>query len=108
MDVTLLRREFTDYDVATLPDLSRLAAAGFVDMSWHNDACPCVGLDRGDAATATLPTVLVYVDYADPAQREFPDSGRFTVLIYSEASSTSTQFDDWDAAVALATGPSIG
>lgn len=57
--------EFPDFDPATMPAIPE----GFADISWHNDACPAfhhqtVGL-------------VLFVDYADKASREFAESCRF-------------------------------
>lgn len=74
---TLLVKEFPDYDVATLP----VIPVGFVDSSWHNDACPSFA--KGD--------LQLYVDYADPAARECgADAPRF-VLVKGDPSDGSTK-----------------
>jgi len=65
------RDEFPDFgelDVA-LPD-------HFEDVSWGNEASPCF---HSPAAR-----VFLYVDYADPAKREFPELGRFGLLEASQ------------------------
>lgn len=61
------REEFPDYDGATLPAIPD----GWTDISWRNDDCP--SWDAGNG-------VSVYIDYADPAQREWPENERFTVI----------------------------
>jgi len=60
------KEEFPDFklDVA-VPD-------GFEDVSWHNDTCPCFLNRELD--------VFLFVDYAHPDTREFPDADRFTLL----------------------------
>jgi hypothetical protein len=59
--------EFPDYDVSTLPTIP----VGFVDESWHNDACPC--FVKG--------TLQLFIDYADPAMRECgTDAPRYALL----------------------------
>jgi hypothetical protein len=60
-----IQTEFPDYDVSTLP----VIPAGFVDESWHNEACP-----RFDHPALRL---SLWIDYADPAQRELPEARRF-------------------------------
>lgn len=45
------------------------------DRSWGNDTCPC--WEAG--TTPDGKAVLVYIDYADPVDREFEDTPRFTV-----------------------------
>ena len=57
--------EFPDYD-GVLPELE-----GWTDSSWHNDVCPSLTKDNG--------MWKIWVDYVDPAMREFPDGKRFTV-----------------------------
>lgn len=86
-----LRREHPDFDLATLPAIP----LGWEDTSWHNDACPSFQTPNG---------VRVYVDYADPAQRELgPTASRFGAIYDPEdgQSSTDTVYpyegDDWDA-----------
>ncbi|NSZ73899.1 hypothetical protein G6L74_09115 [Agrobacterium tumefaciens] len=56
-----LAREFPDYDLSTLPTIPD----DWQDISWHNDTCP---------SFEVLPQWHVYIDYADTALREFPDS----------------------------------
>lgn len=60
------RTEFPDFDPATLPAIP----AGWTDQSWHNDACPCFNAGNGK---------VVFIDYADPTLREWPEGKRFTV-----------------------------
>lgn len=59
-------REFPDFPVADMPALPE----GWIDTSYHNDACPSYTSPDG---------VVIWIDYADPAQREFPGQARFTV-----------------------------
>ena len=63
----MLRAEFPDYDTATLPPIPD----DWEESSWHNDACP--------SFTASADRLHVFVDYADPAAREFRDGPRFNV-----------------------------
>ena len=88
MDITQLQTEFPDYPVESIPDLSRLAAAGFVDRSWHNDLSP--SLECGG--------VVVWLDYADPAHREIPGGARFVV----QTETSEKNFEDWAQAEAAA------
>ena len=85
---TLLVREFPDYDVTTLPVIPE----GFVDSSWHNDACP----------SFTKGNLQLFVDYADPAMRETEyggkDSPRF-VLIQEDAEPLVVT-DNWSEVLA--------
>lgn len=62
-----------------------LLAAGFDDISWHNDICPsferaCTFCDRPNGDT-----VRIWIDAANPRDREFIESdGRFNVALYSD------------------------
>jgi hypothetical protein len=47
---------------------------GFIDHSWHNDACPSF-------YNPDLRLVL-HTDYADPSRRDTPDLGRFRLYTY--------------------------
>lgn len=58
---------FPDFDNGPLADM--LAAAGWQDVSWRNDASPSFRCGRN----------VIWIDYAAPDRREFPDaSGYFT------------------------------
>jgi len=71
--------EFPDFDAADLPDLPD----GFVDESWHNDACP--SFVRG--------SVTVFTDHADPARRLSQALGyRFSVWWRQDV---ELDTDDW-------------
>ena len=41
---------------------------GFEDTSWHNDACPSIGMELGEDDWLTL-----FVNYPNPKQREIGD-----------------------------------
>ncbi len=72
MNLDRLRREFPDYDIATLPTLPE----GYVDASSYIDAAPSFeNEERG---------LKVYVDYAEYADRESGRSQRFCVCRYDE------------------------
>ena len=63
-----LMTEFPDFDVLTLPAIP----VEWRDTSWRNETCPCFTIeDTG---------MVVYVDYLDPAMREFPEGPRFAVI----------------------------
>lgn len=84
-----LREEFPDFDVATLPDIPD----GLVDMSWRNDSCPVFELMRGD-----LSFLAVYVDFADPQAREFPEMERFSIhRLDGEDNLCVLTTDDWSS-----------
>lgn len=72
MNLDRLRREFPDYDIATLPTLPE----GYVDASSYIDAAPSFeNEERG---------LKVYVGYAEYADRESGRSQRFCVSRYDE------------------------
>ena len=60
------RKEFPDFG-----EMDVEIPAGFEDASWGNESCPCFS---SEAAQACL-----WVDYKDPALREFQDGPRFTL-----------------------------
>ena len=63
--------EFPDFD----DDLQAIAARlgeGWYDSSWHNDSCPRL---ENDALQLAL-----FVDYVDPARREYPELARFQII----------------------------
>jgi hypothetical protein len=51
-------REFPDYPTAAMP----VFPAGFVDSSWHNDACPSI--------TSAALGLLIFIDYPEVNDRE--------------------------------------
>lgn len=80
--------EFTDYPVADMP----ATPASFTDTSWHNDVCPSFTSDQLG--------LTIWIDFADKAVREWPDSVRFCVYPQNhgvEVSGESLETDDWNA-----------
>jgi hypothetical protein len=59
------RDAFPNYSPAEMPAIP----AGFFDTSWHNDACPSF---TSDPLGLTL-----WVDYAEPAARDYPTLPRY-------------------------------
>lgn len=85
------RTEFPDFDPATMPAIP----AGWRDQSWHNDLCPSFNAGNGK---------VVFIDFADPAQREMKEGARFVVLRDPElddCNDTMFQSDDWEAVLAF-------
>lgn len=76
--------EFPDFPAADMPAIP----AGFEDSSWHNDLCPCfIDEDAG---------LIIFVDFADPAKREFPDTHRFYLNAYDQGpGSEIASTNDW-------------
>jgi len=80
------RAEFPDFPAADFPALPPT----FTDTSWHNDACPSM--------TSDVYGLTIWIDYADPDQREHPDTKRFTVGHQEagvEIGCESFDSDDW-------------
>lgn len=86
MAYPLMAEEFPDFDQATLPAIP----ADWTDTSWHNDAAPSFETPEG---------LNVYIDFADPAERESSDDDRFG-LSDSEDRSAPFASSDWDAILA--------
>lgn len=82
--------EFPDFDATTLPPIPE----GWTDSSHRNDVCP--SFETADRRW------IVWIDYADPARREFSDARRYTAkpldadgcIIDDYVCSEHT--DDWD------------
>lgn len=89
----LLKREFPDFDRATLPRLPK----GFTCAAWHNDSCPTWYED--DPAELEPGKLMIAVDFPDPELREFPDSDRFTLHMVrkkDEGPEPVISSDDWE------------
>ena len=65
--MTNFQKEFPHFDPATLPKLPN----GFEDVSWRNDPCPCF--------FSEFLKLVIWVDFADPQLRVFPNAPRFTI-----------------------------
>jgi hypothetical protein len=81
-------KEFPDFPVNDLPPLPE----GFEDVSWHNDTCP--------SAYNAAERLAIFVDYADPERREFPENdGRFSLVRTDDDGATidtiGSATDDW-------------
>lgn len=77
------RTEFPDFPPETMP----VIPPHWVDVSWKNDACP---------SFRVIPDLLVWVDYADPSQREHPESNRFSV---QDSHRILIETDDWEEVI---------
>lgn len=64
---------FPDFNPATMPAIP----AGWVDVSWKHDACPCFW--------HRVHKLRLWIDYAEPADREVPDQPRFTLVPCNDA-----------------------
>lgn len=85
------RVEFPDFAASTMPAIP----ADWDDISWHNDACPSFQTPNG---------LRVFVDYSDPAQREFQRHGeRFNVQRENENGESDMLLatDDWQQVIAV-------
>jgi len=74
------KTEFTEFDVSTLPAIP----ATWRDISWHNDACPSWRTPNG---------WHVFVDFANPAEREVENASRFSAI--HDDLGTNFDTDSW-------------
>jgi hypothetical protein len=67
-------RRTVTFSLSAFPDftLDIELPEGFRDVSFVNDPCPSFQHDELD--------LLLFVDYADPADREYPETERFSLL----------------------------
>jgi hypothetical protein len=92
------RKEFPDYPAADMPAV--FLAAPWIDVSWHNDSCPCFARKIEGHRE-----VQVFVDYANQADRCDGMGGpRFGVMLTDEHGSLidETRFDTDSLDAALA------
>lgn len=86
-----LASEFPDYPAADLPAIP----ADWVDISWHNDACPSFEAPNG---------ARVFVDYLASEMREHADQlPRFVAMTPDTSEGNGEEIaagDDWPAIVA--------
>ena len=65
------------------------------DVSWRNEVAPCWSPDNGER-------VFVFVDHWDAAQREFPETSRFSVHFVQHIESNCVfASDSWPAILAF-------
>ncbi len=84
------RREFPDFPASDMPG----NLPGFVDSSWRNDACP--------SFTNEALGLVLWVDFADPSRREFPDWHRYRITTAAQdAPADLFSSDDFAAVVAF-------
>jgi hypothetical protein len=90
--------EFPAFD-DTLPTL-----AGFVDSSWHNDACPSITKDLGNENF-----LQIFIDWKNKEMSDFSDLmgddyGRFAVMLGFENGETETilMTNEWEEVEFLA------
>lgn len=74
--------EFPDFDHAI--DAAHLTALGFEDTSWRNDVSP----------SFTRDDLVIWVNYADPAAREFAESSAFEITLDGRSVLTSDAWAD--------------
>ncbi len=89
--------QFPDFDPATLPPIPQ----AWTDQSWANEQCPAFNTADGRFA--------VWVDYADAAAREFPESKRFTAKALDDGGGLAEagpmiHTDDWSELLAFVLG----
>jgi hypothetical protein len=81
------RTEFPDYPADAMPAMP----AGFVDSSWKNDICPGFRNEKLN--------LVIYADFPNAADREFPEEPRFTLHSIVENDATGDTIavsDDWN------------
>jgi hypothetical protein len=90
------RGEFADFDENLDTKAKDLESLGFEDCSWHNDICPSYSL-----ALPEDKYIQIFIDYVDPALREFPEWKRFLVIMVDQDNVTTPMFksDDWGEAL---------
>jgi hypothetical protein len=78
--------EFGSFPVADMPAIP----AGWDDVSWHNDMSPCF---ENEAAGWRL-----WVQWADPKEREFEDMPRFSLCPTDDRAweDSHTGFETWE------------
>ena len=86
------KQEFPNYDdVINVPE-------GFEDFSWHNDACPSIGISL-DLDTH----IIIWCEYKSIEKRESGSMHRFIVCITNDLDNDDKgYFDDLDDAVLFA------
>lgn len=75
---------------------------GFSDCSYRNDSCPRFEKDLPDGRC-----LIIWVDFADPKNREYLDCHRFSVDLHDHDFSylkTFIQSDDWQEIVDFVKG----
>lgn len=84
------QKEFPDYPADDMPAIPE----GWEDISWRNDACPnFVNYKLG---------VALFIDYANPDFREFPEYPRFLAYpVYEDGTPASDkpaifESEEWD------------
>ena len=90
------REEFPDFDAHS--DMEALLARGGHDVSWHNDACPCVAF--GPHGEETL---FVFIDYEDRSKGDYPNDAshlRFGTICPEEAGQIASGGNDVNASFA--------
>jgi hypothetical protein len=77
----MISTAFPEYDTATLPAIP----ATWTDVSYRNDVCPSWIVNE----------FHIFVERADPEEREYPEAERFTVL-EKETGGVLLQSDNWN------------
>lgn len=89
----VLQAAFPDFDVSSLPTIP----AGWKESSFHNDACPSFTVAEKDGSF-----LMVYVDYPNKEEREWPMEARFCILISNVDVTDSFDTNDWSEILAKA------
>jgi hypothetical protein len=95
MNLPCLRTEFPDFDIASLPAIP----GDWGDVSWHNDACPKF---TPPIALPNNGRIEIFIDAANPEDRENDCGGRFIVTSVDDNSGEDLLItDDWQAVLDL-------
>ena len=84
------KQEFSDFG-----EMDVEIPSDFEDQSWHNESCPCFHSETAQA--------FLWVDYEDPARREYEGALRFTLSVSidgqvpDDAREPLCSTDDWAA-----------
>lgn len=81
------RTEFPDFDPATMPAIP----STWSDDSWSKESCPAF----------TCGELRIFIDYADPQDREIADTLRFSVHLWAGDYPMAFQGDDWSDVLAF-------
>jgi hypothetical protein len=83
--------EFPDYPASDLPPMP----THWLDQSWRNDVSPFFVIN---------PSAGVFVDFVDPAMREYPDGARFILVRLAKGQHvdepTLCESDNWSEILA--------
>lgn len=78
-----------------MPDIPE----NWVDISWHNDGCPSfMAMTKGEGdGSARFERMRIWINEAEPHQRDIPASSRFIVVYEGDAIEDNVEIhlEDW-------------